>query len=656
MSEAGKTADMLLREMSALRHRVLELEAGREGPSAPARSSEVERALADLRAAERRHQALVAALPESMLRVAADGTVLEYVPSPEVDLPARSGPGGGNRIEEVLPVAVAAVCMENISTALRTGVPQTCECRWSGNGNTRDFEARIVACGEQEVVAILRDVTSRKAAEGLLQEAEHRYRLLFNQSPDAIVVVDPDTMLPIDFNDVALRLLGYTRDEFARIPFSQHEIQESPEEIKAHIERIVRNGVDEFDTKLRTKDGRTREVLADVQAIELSGRVVFHSVLHDITERKIAEERLRRSESHLRLALRSARVGTWEWDIATNEVVWSEGVEGIFGLEDGAFAGSYEAYLKLIHPEDRSAVEESIAGALQREEPYTVEHRILCPDGSVRWLEGDGRVIRDESGRAFAMAGTVMDITQRKLAETRARPLDNELAHVARVSTMGEMAAGLAHELNQPLTVISGYARTCADRIRRKRVSGKELLAPLEAIGQEADRAGEIIRRLWNLISKGETRRSPVDVNELLREIAAFMESECRQNDVTLRLESGPSLPPILADGIQIQQVVLNLARNACEAMARSRTGRRLTVRSSLAGPESVLVSVEDEGPGIPPEVIEHIFEPFYSTKEDGLGMGLTISRSIIDAHGGHLSARNNAGGGATFEFTVPVA
>ncbi len=652
---------MLLREVGALRRRVLELEAGLQKPPAAGRhrrrdGAKLREADVDLAAAERRHKALVAALPELMLRIAADGTVLEYAPSPEVGLPAPAGNGGGNRLEEILPVAVAAVCMENVSTALRTGAPQTCECRWSTNGQSRDFEARIVVCGEQEVVAILRDVTPRKAAEGRLQEAETRYRLLFNQSPDAIVVVDPDTMLPIEFNEVALRLLGYNREEFARIPFSQHEILESPEEIKAHIERIVRNGVDEFDTKLRTKDGRTREVLADVQAIELSGRVVFHSVLHDITERKLAEQRLRRSEAHLRLALRSARVGTWEWDVASNEVVWSEGVEGIFGLGPGAFTGNYQAYLNLIHPEDRSAVEERIAGALQREAPYTVEHRILWPDGSVRWLEGDGRVIRDDSGRAVGMAGTVMDITPRKLAETRARRLDNELAHVARVSTMGEMAAGLAHELNQPLTVISGYARACAERIRRERVSRKELLGPLETIAQEADRAGEIIRRLWNLISKGETRRSPVDVNDLIREIAAFMESDCRQHDVTLKLDLAPSLPAILADRIQIQQVVLNLARNACEAVARGGTGRHVTVRSLPSGPEWVVVSVHDEGPGVPPDVIEHIFEPFFSTKDSGLGMGLTISRSIIDAHGGHLSVRNGPGGGATFELTVPVA
>lgn len=632
-------------------------------------------------------------------------------------------------------------------------------------------------------IGIDRDITDRKEAEDGLREAEQRYRTLFNQSPEAIVIVDPTTMLPLEFNDVALRMLGYTAEEFARIPFSEHEVMESPEEIKAHIERIVREGVDEFDTKLRTRDGRVKEVLSDVQAVELSGRVVFHTVLRDITERSMAErslreseerfrgafehtavgkallhldgrfmrvnnalcrmlgytadellgqtvqsmthtddlarslaaiekvisgelpvftldkrylhkdgrviwglttvtparnvdgeplylivetqditdrkhaqQALRRSEEHLRLALRAARVGAWEWNIRTSEVHWSEGVEEIFGLTVGSFGGSYRAYLDLIFDEDRPVVQERISRAIELDEPYSVEHRIVWPDGSVRWLAGDGRVFKDEAGNAVRMAGTVVDITGRKTAEANALRLQGELAHVARVSTMGELAAGLAHELNQPLTVICGYAADGARRITEEGIDARELVEPLEAIAREAERTGEIIRRLWNLICKGEPRRSTVHINDVIREVSALIRSEARHQGVAIEFVLGESLPPVVADSIQIQQVLLNVVRNACDAMeAVDRAERRIVIQSSAPEPDLVCVAVRDVGRGITPETLDRIFEPFFTDKPDGLGMGLTISRSIVDAHGGHLSARPNVERGTIVEITLPA-
>ncbi len=555
---------------------------------------------------------------------------------------------------------------------------------------------------------------------------------------------------------------------------------ETSEEIRAHIERIVRDGVDEFDTKLRTKDGRVKEVLADVQAIDFSGRVVFHSVLRDITERKHAEEAmreseerfrgafehtaagmalvsmdgrftrvndalcrmlgytteelrarrvkdvthpddteesmarldnlvcglhkvftmekrylhqdgtvlwglttvslvrnaddeplyfiaetvditerkhteqaLRRSEEHLRHALRAARVGTWEWNIQTNEVFWSDSVEEIFGLPEGSFEGSYQAYLDLIYPEDRAEVEDKIGRALDHDEPYTVEHRIVWPDGAVRWLAGDGRAFK-EGGRAVRMAGTVVDITDRKQAEANALRLQNELAHVARVSTMGEMAAGLAHELNQPLTVISGYARNSVHRIETGDAKIRDLAEPLETIAREAERAGEIIRRLWNLISKGEPRRVPVSINDLIREVADLMDHDARQRGAVLRLELADRLRPIMVDAIQIQQVVMNLVCNAFEAMGGLVGERPVVIRTSASEPDAVCVAVHDVGTGVAESALPRIFEPFFSTKPNGLGMGLTISRTIVDAHGGHLPARSEEGG-TTVEFTLPT-
>ena len=247
------------------------------------------------------------------------------------------------------------------------------------------------------------------------------------------------------------------------------------------------------------------------------------------------------------------------------------------------------------------------------------------------------------------------DVTERKRAEEAARQHQAELTHVLRVTSMGEMAAGLAHEINQPLTAIASYAQGSVRRLRANPPQVEPVLAVIDDIAAEALRAGEIIRRLRSLIRKEAPRQDWVDLNEVVGEVVRLLEPEARQHGVTVRVHADARLPALVADRIQIEQVILNLVRNAVDAMREVEGRRELDIRTAAVGDDAVELSVRDSGPGLSAALLEHIFEPFFSTKSAGLGMGLSISRTIIEAHQGRLWATSSVGGGANFHFTLPA-
>ncbi len=251
--------------------------------------------------------------------------------------------------------------------------------------------------------------------------------------------------------------------------------------------------------------------------------------------------------------------------------------------------------------------------------------------------------------------GLVGEIAERKHAEHEARVLQTELAHVHRLSTMGEMATGLAHELNQPLAAITSYAQGCVQRLRSKKAKPDEMLDTMDKIAAEARRAGGIIRRVRGFVRKESPQWSLIDANAAIRETADLLGAEAHRRGVTIKLDLAESLPMVMADTIQIQQTVLNLMRNGIEAMDETGSVPHLTIRTSKNGSDTILVTVEDNGHGIPPETLEHIFDPFFTTKESGLGLGLPICSSIIEAHGGRLWATCDAENGTIFTFTLPI-
>jgi len=251
----------------------------------------------------------------------------------------------------------------------------------------------------------------------------------------------------------------------------------------------------------------------------------------------------------------------------------------------------------------------------------------------------------------------VRDITDRKRAEEEAQRHLAELAHVARLGTMGEMASALSHELSQPLEAIAAYTQGCVRRLRSAQCDPHETVDAMEQVNKQAQRAGQIIRRLRSFVRRSEPHRSTVDINELVREAVALDETDFRQADTFLRFELTQDLPLLQADPIEIEQVVLNLLRNGIEAMSTIEPSRRrLTLRTSWLGDEQIEVAVADTGDGLPPTLQDRVFEPFVTTKPGGMGMGLSISRSIVELHGGRLWATPNPEGGTTFHFWLPIA
>jgi signal transduction histidine kinase len=313
-------------------------------------------------------------------------------------------------------------------------------------------------------------------------------------------------------------------------------------------------------------------------------------------------------------------------------------------------------YARCVHPDDLSEVERAFAAARESRSEFDLEYRVVWPDGSVHWVAGRGRYWYDDEGGATRMSGVVMDVDRRRNAEEMARQQQVELAHLLRLSILSQLASGLAHEINQPLTAISNFAGAAIQLHRDGRLTPERSREVLGEVHQQSQRAGEIVRRMRGFMKKRGSGFSPCDVNALAADALALMKPELAQHGVRARLSGTAGLPPVLADGIQIQQVLVNLIQNAIDAMRESPAGRRSIVVTTANGAERVVVRVSDTGRGMSAEDLPRVFDSFFSTKAHGLGMGLNISRSIIESHGGRLTAENNPSGvGATFEFVLPL-
>jgi two-component system, LuxR family, sensor kinase FixL len=354
------------------------------------------------------------------------------------------------------------------------------------------------------------------------------------------------------------------------------------------------------------------------------------------------------------LAASAVELGLWSWDIAGDTFWITDKARAFCGFTASERIDLNQFLLKL-HPDDRESMTHALAKSMNDEGGYESEHRIVLPGRLVRWIAARGRVEFNGRGKPVLMRGVSLDITARKQAELEVQQQRSELAHLSRVTMLGELSGSLAHELNQPLTAILSNAQAAQRFLAHDKVDLVELRAILADIVAEDKRAGEIIHRLRLLLKKGEVQYQPIDVNNLVLEVLKLMRSDLVNHGVTAQTDFAPDLPVVHGDRVQFQQVLLNLVMNACDAMNSVASGKRqLSVRTkSVAGP-CVEVSVSDCGHGIPADMLEKIFEPFFTTKAHGMGLGLSVCRSIITAHDGKLWAENNPGRGATFYFTKP--
>ncbi|HJZ72187.1 MAG TPA: ATP-binding protein [Vicinamibacterales bacterium] len=371
---------------------------------------------------------------------------------------------------------------------------------------------------------------------------------------------------------------------------------------------------------------------------------------------KVSEQtaELRRSEALLARAQHLSQTGSFSWKPATREVVWSQEMFRIWGF-DPATKPTGELALRRIHPDDVDWARRAFEGAAYEGRDLDLEHRLLMPDGAVRHIVVAARAVRDDAGDV-EFVGVTMDVTERKRAEEALRKAQAQLAHIGRVLTMGELAASIAHEINQPLGAIVANADACRNWLGATTPNVDEARESVDAIARDATRAGEIIKRIRALVQKAEIRKARLDINDAIREVVALAEGEARRHEVTLRTEIADDLPFVIGDRVQLQQVVLNLLMNGIEAMASVTSRRRLLlVRSSHDDRDHVVVAVQDSGVGIGPHELGKIFDTFYTTKPQGMGLGLAISRSIVESHGGKLAAACNDGPGMTFKIALPV-
>jgi signal transduction histidine kinase len=380
---------------------------------------------------------------------------------------------------------------------------------------------------------------------------------------------------------------------------------------------------------------------------------VNEELRREIADRKRAAEQLRRSEAYLAEAQRLSQTGVFGWTPSTGDLHWSDESFRIFEI-DPTVKPTVELALQRVHPDDRALVRQLIDEASRGEKGFDVMHRLLMPNGSVKYVHVVSHAVTDGAGN-LEVVGALMNITAAKRAEDAFHRAQAELSHVTRVATLGELTASITHEVNQPLASIVTNAETGLRWLARATPNIEEARSALERIIRDAHRASAVVRRTRELYKKADSEKARLDINDVISDAILLVQRQATNSEVSLRVELSPELPAISGDRVQLQQVVINLVINGVEAMQDiADRPRELWIRSRLHDEGGVLVAIEDAGVGIAPEDIDRLFQAFFTTKRTGMGMGLSISRSIIESHGGCVWAVPNAGPGATFNFALP--
>jgi two-component system sensor kinase FixL len=373
-----------------------------------------------------------------------------------------------------------------------------------------------------------------------------------------------------------------------------------------------------------------------------------------------SETELRETQERMELAANAAELGMWMWDIVRDEVWITDKGRALLGFAPLEKI-DFNRFRSRLHPEDRESVLQAVEKSLRTGAEYESEYRAVLPDGQVRWIAGRGQVEFNCDGQPVRMRGVAVDITKRKQAEEQTAHQRNEIAHLSRVTTLGELSGSIAHELSLPLSAILSNAQAAQRVLAHGGADLAEVREILNDIVSEDKRAGEVIQRLRQWLKKGEVQQHSLRINEVVEDVLKLIHDDLINQHVTIDVELGRNLPLVTGDPVQLQQVLLNLVVNACDAMTNcDAPERRLLIRTGTEtrngnGNCAILVSVTDRGGSIPEEKMEQIFEPFFTTKAKGMGLGLSVCHTIIAAHRGKLWATNNADCGATFHFSLPI-
>jgi PAS domain S-box-containing protein len=619
-----------------------------------------------LTSSEQELRLLVEAIPTLVWRAAPDGNfeyvnkrMLEYLGAPLGEVI------GWGWMNEVHPDDVAFK-VKTWLKALESESPHDVVCRIRGaDGRYRWFEVRgePLRASDGTVLSwygVLIDIDDRRKAEDALRESEYKLRQITETQPGLLWSNGPDGE-PTHINQ---RMLDYSGMRFEDFKHRGWEAfvhpADYPETAKAFYHAIQTGTSYEGVMRLRRADGEFRWHHARCEPLrDRQGRIIqWYGLSVDIEERKQAEDQLRRSEAYLAEAQCLSHTGSAAFN-DTTILYWSDETYRILGFDPRDGLPSYEAAAQRTHPDDQERVREQARRAVQQKRDFSLEYRILLPTGSIKHIEMNAHPKFSEGGELVEVVTTLIDVTERKRAQEeheRLRQLESDLAHMNRLSMMGELAASLAHEITQPIAAARNNARAALNFLVKQPPDLRELSEALGCVVGDADRAGNIIDRIRDHIKKAPPRKHRFDLNEAINEVIVLARSAIAQNGVSAQTRLTEGLAPVGGDRVQLQQVILNLVLNAVEAMSAVDEGvRELLISTEQSQTNGVLVAVRDSGPGLAPDALQHLFEAFHTTKPSGLGLGLSICRSIVEANGGRLWASANALQGAIFQFTLPA-